>query len=190
MFALLGRPPKRDAGNRLRLPLPPSDPDRFWQVVDRTVGGTQDEQFDAHTKHLRSLSGKELIAFHADYMRMVVEAGRWDLWGAAYVINGGCGDEGFEYFRDWLISRGRAVFDAALADPESLADPVRRMPEGEHAEFEMYRYVPTRVFVKDLKLGEFPILDFSSLSTEITGKPFDEKTVFAQFPKLAEVARG
>ena len=48
----------------------------------------------------------------------------WPLWGAAYLLNGGCGDDGFDDFRGWLVTRGRAVFEAALADPDSLADVV------------------------------------------------------------------
>src|SRR5262245_21993141 len=28
-----------------------------------------------------------------------------DLWGAAYLINGGCSDDGFDYFRGWLMSQ-------------------------------------------------------------------------------------
>ena len=38
------------------------------------------------------------------------------------MINGGCGDDGFMDFRDYLVSRGRKVFDRTLADPESLLD--------------------------------------------------------------------
>ena len=34
---------------------------------------------------------------------------RWDLWGAAYLANGGCSDDGFDYFRGWLIGQGRKV---------------------------------------------------------------------------------
>jgi hypothetical protein len=45
----------------------------------------------------------------------------WGLWGAACVINGGCSDDCFDYFRAYLISRGREVFEAAVADPDSLA---------------------------------------------------------------------
>ena len=46
----------------------------------------------------------------------------WSLWGAAYVINGGCSDDPFVDFRASLISRGRQVFERALSDPDSLAD--------------------------------------------------------------------
>ena len=47
---------------------------------------------------------------------------RIELWGAAYLLNGGCSDDCFEYFRGWLITQGRAVYEAVLADPDSLAD--------------------------------------------------------------------
>ena len=47
---------------------------------------------------------------------------RWDLWGAAFVINSGCSDDGFDYFRGWLMLQGHDVWEAALRDPESLAD--------------------------------------------------------------------
>ncbi|HEV2172244.1 MAG TPA: DUF4240 domain-containing protein, partial [Nitrospira sp.] len=43
-------------------------------------------------------------------------------WGAAFVINGGCSDDGFEYFRGWLMLQGRDVWEAALRDPDSLAE--------------------------------------------------------------------
>lgn len=46
----------------------------------------------------------------------------WDLWGAAYVIHGGCGDDTFVDFRASLISRGRSVFVKATSSPEALAD--------------------------------------------------------------------
>jgi hypothetical protein len=44
------------------------------------------------------------------------------LWAAAYLINGGCSDDGFESFRCWLIVQGRTVFERSVADPDTLAD--------------------------------------------------------------------
>ncbi|WP_217498085.1 MULTISPECIES: DUF4240 domain-containing protein [Sphingomonas] len=38
----------------------------------------------------------------------MIRSYRWDLWRAAKVAKGGVSDDGFEYFRTWLISRGRA----------------------------------------------------------------------------------
>lgn len=46
---------------------------------------------------------------------------RNQLWAAGYLINDGCSDDGFEYFRAWLIAQGREVFERVVADPDALA---------------------------------------------------------------------
>ena len=48
--------------------------------------------------------GNECDLFEAAFRRYLNEAYTWDLWGAADVIHGGCSDDGFEYFRRWLVS--------------------------------------------------------------------------------------
>ena len=50
------------------------------------------------------------------------------------MINGGSSDDGFHYFRAWLISRGQAVYEAAVANPDSLAGLTE--PERDDYEFE------------------------------------------------------
>jgi Protein of unknown function (DUF4240) len=47
---------------------------------------------------------------------------RNSLWAATSLINGGYSDDGFEYFRGWLIAQGRKVFVQSVANPETLAD--------------------------------------------------------------------
>jgi hypothetical protein len=47
---------------------------------------------------------------------------RLPLWAAAYVINGGCSDDGSDYFHGWLILQGKDVFERVVADPDSRAE--------------------------------------------------------------------
>lgn len=57
-------------------------------------------------------------------------ANTYRLWNAAQIINRGwCGTDSFHYFQMWLVGQGRAVYDAAIADPDSLAaaPEVRRL---------------------------------------------------------------
>lgn len=35
---------------------------------------------------------------------------------------GGCSDDGFDYFRGWLIAQGEEIFNKALKNPEFLAE--------------------------------------------------------------------
>ncbi len=64
----------------------------------------------------------ELEDFERIYRTLHRDAHRFDIEGAGYLINKGLGDDGFVYFRAWLISRGRHVYERAMADPDSLAD--------------------------------------------------------------------
>jgi hypothetical protein len=71
---------------------------------------------------LHELPAAEIAAFYDGVQELELESYRWDLWGAAYLINGGCSDSGFREFCGWLLGQGRAVFEAVLSDPDSLAD--------------------------------------------------------------------
>lgn len=79
---------------------------------------------------------------------------RWDLWGAAYIIAGGCSDDGFVDFRSWLISMGRHVFESAIENAESLAD-VADGPGVEDVFFEGFINIPDQVY-EQLTGSEIP----------------------------------
>jgi len=57
---------------------------------------------------------------------MVDKAYIAELWDVAFILASGwgCSDDGFEYFRAWLIGQGKDVYEKALSDPESLVDVV------------------------------------------------------------------
>ena len=63
---------------------------------------------------------EEIRAFDQIYQGLVNAAWRWDLWGAAYVINRGCDAACFEGFCAGLVGLGREPYQTALADPNSL----------------------------------------------------------------------
>lgn len=96
--------------------------DDFWALIEATCSGSADDECAALESGLAGFGEAELVAFEATLQRLTADADRWDLWGAGYLINGGCSDDGFLYFRGWLIAAGRAVYEASLRDPDSLAD--------------------------------------------------------------------
>ena len=127
---------------------------------------------------MKKLSRDQIVAFDNDFHRASAAAYRWDLWGAAYVINGGCSDDGFMDFRSWLIAQGRAVYDAAMADPESLADHIKE----DYATFEEFAYVAVEVFEK--KTGEdFPDTGIR-YAAEPEGSRWEEEDLDGMFPRL------
>jgi hypothetical protein len=105
------------------------------------------------------------------------------------VIHGGCSDDGFEYFRRWLVSRGRDVYEAALADPDSLAQQEVRPGPSNVWEFEEIYYVAGEVFKE--KGGQGDVRDYSEPEAGMTGhgpsdEAFaeDEQHLARRYPKL------
>lgn len=163
--------------------------DDFWAIVDHSArfeADTDLQLVDLHASLMR-LSPSQI----ADFERMFDETMRnsytWDLWGAAYVTNGGASDDGFEYFRCWLISKGRRVFEQVNSSPDSLADIIADGETGDF-EFEEFAYVARDVWSN--KTGndwnEMPIVANMIYDAEPKGTPFsdDPKELQHRFPKL------
>jgi len=165
--------------------------DQFWQIIERAARSDHDP--DAHMEALRAalreLSPEQIISFEVAFRRYLNEAYSWDLWGAAYVVHGGCSDDGFEYFRRWLVSRGRDVYEVALADADSLAQlDVRPGADGVW-QFEEIYYVLTDIFEE--KGGEGDVRDYSEPEAGLggpgpSGEPFeeDEEHLAPRYPNL------
>ncbi|MGW0749911.1 DUF4240 domain-containing protein [Streptomyces sp. NPDC002587] len=98
------------------------DKQTFWKLIDTARAEAADDQVAEHTAGLLArMPEAEIAAAQQVLWDLLAESYRSPLWAAAYVINGGCSDDGFDYFRGWLLTQGEAAFEAALADPDFLA---------------------------------------------------------------------
>jgi hypothetical protein len=93
----------------------------FWTLIATTHGKDR-----ALLKNLAASTVEEILAFDHEVYRQLHRAYTGDLWCAAYIACGGCSDDGFDYFCGWLISQGETVFEAALQNPDSLVEPLKR----------------------------------------------------------------
>ena len=98
--------------------------DEFWEHIHKSKRKDPNAHVEKLDARLAKLKPDEIIDFIHWWDTMIREAYSWELWGAAYLINGGCSDDGFHYFCQWLVLRGRDTFQAAVAKPDSLADVV------------------------------------------------------------------
>lgn len=162
----------------------------FWEVVERTFPYEADppRQLQAFRAALNEQSPNQIEAFEVAYWEQMNRAYTWDLWGAAYVVHGGASDDGFEYFRSWLISKGRRVFEAVVAKPDDLADFLVADVEGV-LEFEDFAYVAGNVWTtkSGKRLEEFlRAPSVNAIGLEPKGAPFEEDaaSLAAQYPKL------
>lgn len=103
------------------------DTDGYWQLVDGARAAVADpEDVEAVAAvlvdRLTQLGPDEIRDADQIYRRLTAAAYGWPLWGAAYVIQGGCSDDGFDYFLGWLVAQGHDTYHRAVADPDALAD--------------------------------------------------------------------
>ena len=94
--------------------------DEFWDLIDETSPARPDPQRHAAdlTERLVSSGVGPTVAFVGHFDSIMARLHRWELWGAAYLAFGGCGDDAFEYFRAWIVGRGRAAARLAADNPE------------------------------------------------------------------------
>jgi hypothetical protein len=167
------------------------DTDQFWAIIEAGGSEVQDDperQLAAVRQALLALPPDELIEFHRLFNRAMDDAYIWDLWGAAYLINGGCSDDGFAYFRSWLISRGRAAYAAVVRDPDSLAGLVD--PDRDVYEFEDLWGIAQAVYEE--RTGTDPPVVEVLGRTEPAGRRWDfddDEQVSGRLPKLAALYR-
>jgi hypothetical protein len=158
------------------------DDQRFWAFVAAArdaAGDDAQERIAGLEQVLLAQDPDDVQEFQDKYDELLQRANTWALWGAASLMNGGCSDDGFRYFRDWLISEGEAVFEAALADPDSLAE----LPRDSDCQLEGFGYVAGEVFEQ---MTDTPIARRRALEGgEPTGASWREDQLAALYPRIA-----
>lgn len=164
------------------------DESRFWSIVEQARGGPgsdpKEPSADADTLKsiLDPLSTPDLASFVVQFNERLCDLNRWDLWAVGYLIADGMSDDSFHYFRSWIIGKGRAAYDAALGDPQRLADFVG---EEDDLDNELLEYVALEL-LESRGIPEDPReASGRSPDDEPEGEPFDEETVAERFPELA-----
>ena len=126
------------------------------------------------------MPAEEVFEFCCEMDRKMDEAYQWELWGFAYLVNGGCGDDTFMDFRASLIALGQERFENAIKDAESL------LVIGESQLQEMFEegfvYSSTTAY-KELT-GDHPDTNVESKSSP-SGNEWEEsrESLQALFPK-------
>ena len=95
----------------------------FWHLIERSKINSEDveSQVELLTQYLSQRPVEDIFEFNRIADQLYAKSYLPQLWGAAYLMNGGCSDDGFDYFRGWLIAQGPTVFQSALENPDNLA---------------------------------------------------------------------
>jgi len=136
--------------------------EKYWTIVKKSLVNfkNEEEQTKKLVDELKKLSVKEMIGFALRTEKLSNEIYTSDMWCAAYIVNGGCSDDGFEYFRSWIISKGKEAFYRIKEKPDAFIEYANL--EIDAYDFEQFNYVALDAF-KELT-GEH-IYDFIDYPT-------------------------
>ncbi|MER8026958.1 DUF4240 domain-containing protein [Glutamicibacter protophormiae] len=123
---------------------------RFWHIIGRareSCDGDAEGLAEALREELRQSTQQEIVAFDRLFALKTHALYSWELWGVAYLLLGGCGDDEFTDVRTWVVAQGRDFYHSCLADPTLLGngqinDPAVVMNAEE------IRYVPEEIFME------------------------------------------
>jgi hypothetical protein len=160
---------------------------QFWKIVDvsrEKADGDVNAQIETLAEEVRKLPVEEVISFGDHFHDRWYEANLKKLWAAAYLLSGGCSDDGFMDFRGRLIARGQKVFEAALKDPDSLAEVVE---EDEECQIEGFQYIAALAWAEKTgqDMGDFPG-KIREGSKGPLGEDWEDDDLQGMFPKLWE----
>jgi hypothetical protein len=161
------------------------DEDRFWRIIHtvklKSHGDYALFQEDL-ADELGRLAPQDIILFGNRFRYFRGIANTWELWGAIYIIHGGCNDDSFNDFREWVIGQGKEFFYKTIKDPDSLVEVATE--EIEDIDWEGLGYVPSAVY-KEKTGQDMPYPFREQLDT--TGREWDEDgdDLRLMFPRLS-----
>ncbi len=130
---------------------------------------------------LRKFDVADIIAFNNFVKTMIVDLYRWDIWGIAYIVNGGCSDDGFIYFRRWVITQGKQFYTKLKENPDSVFTDA----EVTECECEDLTYAIDEVY-QELTGNEIPNNAIHDPSSPV-GEQWEEDDLAELFPNTSAV---
>ena len=142
------------------------DEDLYWSIIAKSLKQTtnQDAQEQFLIKEIGELTPKQIIGFRLRTDKLLYDTYNSEMWCAGYIMNGGCSDDGFEYFRNWVISRGKETYYNAKENPDNLIEEV---DEGlEMYDFEGFWYVALEAFKQKTGKDLYDYIDNENFKTK------------------------
>ena len=131
--------------------------DEFWYLIEasRRAESARDRREEFLRQRLWRAPRRHLLDFVQLLSATREPANTYRLWRAADIIMSGyCSTDSFHYFQMWLVGLGRDAYDAAIADPDTLAavPEVQRLatlprpwPDDEYPEWDSLEFIACEI---------------------------------------------
>ncbi len=152
------------------------DEELYWSIIAKSLKQTknQDDQEQYLIKEIDNLTPSQMIGFRLQTDKLLYDTYNSEMWCAGYIMNGGCSDDGFEYFRNWVISRGKETYYKAKENPDTLIDEVDSQLEA--YDFESFWYVALEAFKQKTGKDLYDYIDDENFTTKEGNYPQFEFT--------------
>lgn len=162
------------------------DEDWFWEAIAQSKIGMSKGDYEYQTQNLTELlktfSPKDIVKFDGVFNYLLLKSYQWKLWGAIYIVESGCADDSFNYFRSWLISNGKQVFYDVLSNPENL---IKYIDPDVDCSLEEIAYCANDAYEEVTGKELLDHMDgFSPIFHEPSGKEWREVDLPKMFPQL------
>lgn len=166
--------------------------DLYWRIIEKSLKNTsnQDDQEQFLIKEIANLTPTQMIGFRLRTDKLIYDTYNSEMWCAGYIMNGGCSDDLFEYFRNWIISRGKQTYYNAKQNPDNLVSEL--VEDAEFYEFESFWYVALEAFQQKTGKDLYEFIDYDNFKTsegnypqlEFTWKEEDPESMMKICPQL------
>ena len=154
----------------------------FWELIKLNREKSEDkfEFIENLTNQLEEFKPIEIRRFERFFLNKYNELNRWEIWALAYIIRRGCGDDAFDYFKAWVISKGQEAFE----DIKSLnVSKLQRYFDEDPQLEEMFWLVEN---VYENKTGEL-MSPVRVKKQKLSGKEWKEDNLENEFPVIWKI---
>jgi hypothetical protein len=144
------------------------DEDLYWKIVENSLQNSknQTEQEAFLISEISKLTPKQMVGFRLRTDKLLYDTYSSEMWCASYIMNGGSSDDGFEYFRNWVISRGKDAYYKAKENPDTLISQKEYAEDDDFYEFELFWYVALEAFEKTTGKDLYDYIDEDEFQTK------------------------
>ena len=150
--------------------------DLFWQIIDNSLQDSNNlnDQASHLSKELESLVADDIIGFQLRLEYYLFSLHSPEVWCAACIMNDDTDPKHFFFFKSWIVSQGKELFEKAIISPDDLADYFDEgFNEDDLYEFENFNAIAQKVFYEKFGLHITDFIDKESFIffTEDAVKP-------------------
>ena len=158
------------------------DEELFWALIDgsRLISHDKIHFINELRSSLEKFNPNELRNFQRILSSKIKELNTWEYWALAYIVRRGCGDDAFDYFKAWVVSKGQKAFDAIKSlDENKLVSIFDEDPQ-----LEDFNYLAEEIY-ESKTLQFMPPVKVKS--GKLTGKRWNEDKLVEMFPSLCKL---